>query len=76
MSTFSSACSHDGYCPLVEIKHLPDDKILALSKFKAFTDGKFNVTQIIKFMFHRAENIVGKKEMLVASIFFFSHNVF
>ena len=41
---------------------LPDDKILGLPKLKAFTDGKSNVTQNIKVVFHRIENIVGKEE--------------
>ena len=38
----------------------PDDKILGLSKLKAFADDKLNVTQNIKVVFHRIENIVGK----------------
>ena len=55
---------------------LPDNKILGLPKWKAFADDKLNVTQNVKVVFHRLENIVGKEEMLVTSIFFFSHNVF
>ena len=39
---------------------LPDDKILALSKLKAFADNKINVAQNIKFVFHKVENIAGK----------------
>ena len=34
---------------------LPDDKILALSKSKAFADDKLNVTQKIKFFCPRIE---------------------
>ena len=37
-------------------------KYLALSKLKAFADDKLNVTQNIKVVFHRIENIVGKEE--------------
>ena len=39
-----------------------DDKILGLSKKRAFADDKLNVTQHIKVVFHRIENIVGKEE--------------
>ena len=41
---------------------LPDNKILDWSKLKAFADDKLNVTQNIKVVFHRIENIVGKEE--------------
>ena len=41
---------------------IPDNKILGLPKLKAFTDDKLNVTQSIKVVFHRIENIVGKEE--------------
>ena len=41
---------------------LPDDKILDWSKLKAFADDKLNVTQNIKNVVHRIENIVGKEE--------------
>ena len=40
------------------INPLPDDKILRLLKLKAFADDKSNVTQNIKVVFHRIENIV------------------
>ena len=53
------------------INPLQDDKVLGLQKF---VDDKLNLTQNIKVMLHRMEN-VGKKKMLVNSIFFFS-NVF
>ena len=38
---------------------LVNNKILNWSKFKAFADNKFNVTQNVKFVFHKIENIVG-----------------
>ena len=37
---------------------LPDDKILGLPKLKAFAEDKLNVTQNVKVVFHRIENIV------------------
>ena len=44
------------------INPLKDDKILGLPKLKAFADDKSNVTQNIKAVLHRIENIVGKEE--------------
>ena len=41
---------------------LPNDKILDLTKFKAFADDKIILTQKLKFMLRRVENIVGKGE--------------
>ena len=41
---------------------LPNDKILDLTKFKAFADDKISLTQKLKFMWERVENIVGKGE--------------
>ena len=43
---------------------------------KAFADDKINVTQKLKFVLWKVENIVGKEENAGYSIFFFSHNVF
>ena len=66
---------------LKAIKHfavntLPNDKIFHWSKLKACADDKINVTEILRFVWRRVENIVGKEKMLVTSIFSFSHNVF
>ena len=47
---------------LYKFNLLPDDKMFALPKLKAFADDKSNVTQNIKDLFHRIENIVGKEE--------------
>ena len=44
------------------VNPLTDDKILGLPKLKAFADDKSNVTQNIKVVFHRIENIVEKEE--------------
>ena len=41
---------------------LPNDKILDWSKLKGFADHTINVTLTRKFVFGRAENIVGKGE--------------
>ena len=41
---------------------LPNDKILYLSKLKAFADNNLNVDQKLKFALGRAENIVEKVE--------------
>ena len=42
------------------VKPLPDDKILALSKLKAFADDNFSVAQMVQIYSYRVENIVGK----------------
>ena len=44
------------------LNNVPDDKILGLPKLKAFADDKSNVTQSIKVVLYRIENIVGKEE--------------
>ena len=41
---------------------IPNDKILDWSKLKAFADDKINVTEELKFVLGRVENIVGKGE--------------
>ena len=41
---------------------LPNDKILDWYKLKAFADDKVVVTEKLKFVFGRVENIVGKGE--------------
>ena len=40
---------------------LPNDKILNMTKLKAFADNKSNVTKMISLL-DRVENIVGKRE--------------
>ena len=44
------------------VNSLLNDKCLDCSKLKAFADDKINVTQNLKFVFGRVENIVGKGE--------------
>ena len=58
------------------INSLPNNKILALTKLKAFADDKLNVTKMIISVFDRVENIVGKGEIACTSNFSLSHNVF
>ena len=40
----------------------PNDKILDVTKLKAFADDKINVAQMMFSVFDRLENIVGKIE--------------
>ena len=47
---------------LTPFNSLPNDKILDWSKLKAFADAKINVTEKLKFVKGRVENIVGKAE--------------
>ena len=44
------------------INFLPNDKFLDWSKFKALADDKINLTETLKFVSGRVENIVGKGE--------------
>ena len=44
------------------ITPVPDDKILTLSKMKAFADDKINVTEKLSLVLGRVENIVEKGE--------------
>ena len=108
-SQVSPTCSplnHPGEAHKVLSRNsVPNNKILALLKSKAFADDKFNVTKIMIYVFNMVKNIVGKgqnagyqhflffptikethkrkllrifwekEEMLVTSIFSFSHNV-
>ena len=45
------------YMPL---NPFPDDKNLTLSKFRAFTDDKINLTLMIISVYDTVENILGK----------------
>ena len=44
------------------IKSLPNDKILDVTKLKAFADHKINKAQMMISVFDRVENIVGNGE--------------
>ena len=41
---------------------LPNDKFLDLSKLKAFAEDVINVTEKLKYLLGRVDNIVGKRE--------------
>ena len=45
---------------IIFLTYKTNDKILDISKLKAFTDNNMNVTNNLKFAYGRAENIVGK----------------
>ena len=47
---------------ILNFNSLPNEKFLDWSKLKAFADDKINMTQNLKFVFGRVENIVGKGE--------------
>ena len=49
-------------CCVVKANSLPNNKILDLSKLKAFADDSLNVYQNLKFASRRVENTVGKGE--------------
>ena len=55
---------------------LQHEKILDWSKLKAFADDVINVAEIMISFSDRVENIVGKGENVVSSIFSFSNIVF
>ena len=62
------------------LKHLvnpfPNDRILDMTKLKAFADDKLNVAKMMNHLLNWKENTVGKEKMLVTSNFSFSHSVF
>ena len=57
------------------VNSLPDDKISALTKFKAFSDN-LNIAKIAKLVFDIVENIVDKGENAGNQHCSFSHYVF
>ena len=59
-----------------QFNSLPNDKILALIKQKAFADDIFSIAKMMISVFDKIETIVGEGENSVTSIFSFSHNVF
>ena len=59
-----------------QLNSLPNNTILALTKFKAYADDRITVTQKLKFVLGRVENIVGKGENAGYQHFLLFHNVF
>ena len=53
---FQKACTSE------RVNSLPNYKILDWSKLKAFADDKIKVTEKLKFVLERVENIVGRGE--------------
>ena len=49
---------------------LQDNKILALSKLKAFAENELKTEQNIEFVFHRCRNLCGKRRKCCLSAFF------
>ena len=47
---------------VLKVNSLPNDKILDMTKLRAFAGDKINVAQMMIFVFDRVENIVGKGE--------------
>ena len=60
----------------IGINPLPDDKILVLSKLKAFADDSFIVPQMVQFLFNRVVNIMGKEENAGYQHFLLSFTMF
>ena len=58
----SVICKQKQIIQRIVFNSLPNDKILALTKFKTFADDKTTVTQKLKSVLGRVENIVGKGE--------------
>ena len=71
-STFSDFCN----LSVLTLKPLPNGKILDKSKSKAFADDNLKVIQMVNLFWIRQKTLLEKNNMLVSSIFFFSHNVF
>ena len=55
---------------------LSNDKILDLSKLKAFADDKVNAANMTSYIFDRKENIVGKGEIAGDQHFFLYSTLF
>ena len=64
------------YVFLLVINSVPNDKFPNWSKLKAFSEDEINMTEILKFVLEKVENIVGKGENAGYQHFSFTHNVF
>ena len=51
-------------------------KVSQLSKFQVLADGNSKVAGMFKVIFHRKENVLGKGENFVTSVFSLTQNVF
>ena len=50
------------YCSIPNINSIPNDKILDMTKLRAFADNKLNVAEMTISLYHTAENTVEKRE--------------
>ena len=57
-----SDCKLLHYFTYITVNPLPDDKVLELTKLKAFADVQLKVAEMTIFLFDRAENTVRKGE--------------
>ena len=73
---FSSSCSVFKSFIHRIINSLPNDKILEVTKLKAFTDDNLNIAKMTISLFNRVETLWKKEKKLVTSIFSFSNSVF
>ena len=63
MTNTITCCTNRAQKNIAEIfNSLPNDQISGWSKLKAFADDKMDVTEKLKFVLGREENIVGKGE--------------
>ena len=62
VTNFVRICFHLSQCFKLTINSLLNEKILRLTKFKAFANDKIILIKKIKFTWERVENIVGKGE--------------
>ena len=62
--------------PFQLLNSVSNDKVLDQYKLKAFADDKIDVAEMMISLLDRVEDTVGKGEMMVTSIFSFSHGVF
>ena len=62
--------------PFQLLNSVSNDKVLDKYKLKAFGDDKIDVAEMMISLLDRVEDTVGKGEMMVTSIFSFSHSVF
>ena len=60
----------------LHINSLPNNKILNVTRLKAFADDKFSVAKVMISLFDKIQNIVRKGENAGYQHFLLSHNVY
>ena len=66
----------DIFYEICSVTSLPNDKILDLTKLKAFADDNLNIAKMTVYLLDRVENTLGKGENAVYQHFLFSHSAF